>query len=159
MANYSQSDPEYWDVPEKYLPLVTGNTNRRAAFFVLGEIEDREAPMAAILEMPAGYVIPRHAHDAERFEVVVKGSIDVGDRILYPGDVMIARPGELYGPKVCGPDGCTTVEFFSSQRGVDAPLVHELTDGTTITVDYLRGERPPANVVGLADAPDRVVNA
>jgi hypothetical protein len=154
MPNYSMNDPEYWELPAKYEPLA--NKAREASFFVIGEVEDMEAPVAAVLVMPPGYVITRHAHDCERFEVVVKGSIDVGEKVLYPGDVMTARPGELYGPKVCGPEGCTTVEIFSTQRGIDGPIIHELTDGTTVGVNYIGGERRPDNIAGMEGVEERV---
>jgi hypothetical protein len=156
VPNHRMDEPEYWETPEKYLPLVEGNLSRRATFFVLGAVEDPASPVAAVLEMPPGHVIVRHAHDCERFEVVVKGSLDVGDKVLGPGDVMIAQPGEFYGPKVCGPEGCTTVEFFSRQRGIDGPILHELSDGTQIGVDYISGERRPKNIAGMEGIEERV---
>ncbi len=85
---------------------------------MLGEADDLGAPAAVVLDMPPGYVLFRHAHLCHRFEVVVKGSLRAGDRELGPGDVMTAAPGEWYGPHVAGPDGCTTVEVFSTLDGV-----------------------------------------
>ncbi|HEY8217466.1 MAG TPA: hypothetical protein VIH82_10050, partial [Acidimicrobiia bacterium] len=97
------------------------------------------APAAVVLVMPPDYVLFRHGHPCERFEVVVKGSLEANGRVLEPGAVMTARPGELYGPHVAGPDGCTTVEF-SSQEGVYRVLCE--TDGGVREYDFRRGEVP-----------------
>ena len=87
--------------------------------FVLADREDEwDAPAAVMLEMPPGYVLFRHAHICHRFEVVVKGSLEAGGKWLGPGDVMTAKPGEMYGPHTAGPEGCTTVEVFGSLEGV-----------------------------------------
>ena len=92
-------------------------------------------PVAAMLQMPPNFVLPRHAHPVERFEVVVLGTLDVGERVLRPGDVMVSAANEFYGPHVAGPDGCTTVEVFSSITGV-GNSVQEAEDGTRQAVSY-----------------------
>jgi len=101
---------------------------------------DAEAPAVVLLEMPPHYVLFRHAHICHRFEVVVRGSLQAGGRTLGPGDVMTARPGELYGPHVAGPEGCTTAEVFGSLEGVFR-VVSETTDGLR-EYDFRRGEAP-----------------
>jgi hypothetical protein len=68
--------------------------------------------------MPPNYVLSRHAHRAERLEVVVEGTLNVGDRVLGPGDVMTAGYEEAYGEHIAGPEGCTTVEVFSQLVGM-----------------------------------------
>jgi hypothetical protein len=40
--------------------------------------------------------------------------LDVGERVLKPGDIMISDPGIAYGPHVAGSEGCTTFEIFSN---------------------------------------------
>jgi hypothetical protein len=40
--------------------------------------------------------------------------MDVGDRTVGPGSIMFSEPGVMYGPHVAGPEGCTTVEIFST---------------------------------------------
>jgi hypothetical protein len=153
MPNYSMSDPEYWQNPPKYQPLADASDNN-VRFFLLGP-DAPETPTAIVLEMAPGHVITRHAHECERFEVVVKGSIDVGDKVLYPGDVMTARPNEFYGPKVVGPDGCTTVEIFSNQTGATAPL-YETEDGSVLRVDYTAGDPRPQDPAGMEGVAERV---
>src|SRR5262249_4266042 len=89
----------------------------RLRAFVMGDPDDLATPTAAVLEMPAGYELQRHAHPCERLEVIVAGSLLVDGEVLGPGDVMASGAGEMYGPHVAGPDGCTTVEIFSSITG------------------------------------------
>jgi anti-sigma factor ChrR (cupin superfamily) len=68
--------------------------------------------------MPPNATIPRHAHLCERFEIILEGSLLVEDGVLLgPGDVMVARSGEQYGPHTAGPDGCRTLEVFSRLAG------------------------------------------
>jgi hypothetical protein len=102
--------------------------------------ESWESPAVVVLEMPPNYVLFRHAHVCHRFEVVVKGSLEAGGRILGPGDVMTARPGELYGPHTAGPEGCTTVEVFGSLEGVFRVLA-PTADGVS-EFDFRKGEAP-----------------
>src|SRR3546814_5191930 len=61
--------------------------------------------------------LPRHAHDCFRLEVIMQGSMDVGDgRILKTGAVMMSEPLTLYGPHIAGAEGCVTLEIFSNHR-------------------------------------------
>jgi hypothetical protein len=109
--------------------------------FVLADDEEAwDSPAVVMLEMPPNYVLFRHAHICHRFEVVVKGSLEAGGRILGPGDVMTARPGEMYGPHTAGPEGCTTAEVFGSLEGVFRVLA-ETPDGVR-DFDFRTGELP-----------------
>ncbi|MBW3669464.1 MAG: hypothetical protein KY443_09670 [Actinobacteria bacterium] len=88
-------------------------------------------PLAMMLRMKPGAVLSRHCHDCYRVEVVVQGSIDVGNgRVLRPGDLAVSGPGEYYGPHTAGPAGSLSVEIFSSAAG----MVPGFDDGTTNTV-------------------------
>jgi anti-sigma factor ChrR (cupin superfamily) len=115
-----------------------GNGTR---IFVLDD--DREswdAPAVVMLEMPPNYVLFRHAHICHRFEVVVKGTLEADGRTLRPGDVMTARPGEMYGPHTAGPEGCTTAEVFASLEGVFRVLAD--TRGGPREFDFRKDEAP-----------------
>jgi hypothetical protein len=72
---------------------------------------DPDSGIILWVSMPPDFVVPRHYHDTTRVEIVVKGSLVAGDRILRPGDVMITRPREWYGPYVVGPEGALTAEI------------------------------------------------
>jgi len=109
--------------------------------FVLDDDQQKaDAPAVVLLEMPANYVLFRHAHVCHRFEVVVKGTLEANGRILGPGDVMTARPGEFYGPHIAGPEGCTTAEVFGSLEGVFRVMAE--TAGGPKEFDFRKGELP-----------------
>ena len=141
MPNISMSDPEYWQGDRRALPGF------RSKDWYLGP-QTPDATRVMVLDMEPGTVIPRHAHNAERFEVIVKGSIWVGERLFTPGDVMTAHAGEFYGPKVAGPDGCTTMEVFADPDIDDSPLLFELADGSIVSFD----PEVIGNVDNLAEA-------
>src|SRR5258707_1106414 len=57
-----------------------------------------DSPSAYLLTMPPGYTLFRHGHPCFRFEVIIQGSLEVGDgTVAKVGDVFTAQPGELYG--------------------------------------------------------------
>jgi hypothetical protein len=87
-----------------------------------------------VVEMKPGFVIMRHAHPCDRFEVIVRGTLEAENRTLHVGDVMVSAAGELYGPKTAGKDGCTTIEMFGTAAGV-TKRIEERPDGSTVTVD------------------------
>ena len=135
MPNYSMDhDPGFWQAPERFQPLLASMADvpSNASFFAMGDADVEATPVAVVFDMEPGYVITRHAHPCERFEVVVRGWIDTGERILYPGDVMTSHAGEFYGPKTAGPEGCTTVEVFATTTGV-YERIEEGSDGGAIT--------------------------
>ena len=60
---------------------------------------------------------------------------------------MTAKPGEMYGPHIAGPEGAVTVEIFSTFNG----LTHVTYDTPAgpIEVDLDSGAKRPDNVIGL----------
>jgi anti-sigma factor ChrR (cupin superfamily) len=121
-------------------PADLGAPEGTQVFVLADDPADANAPAVVLLKMPPGYRLFRHAHICHRFEVVVTGTLQANGRTLRPGDVMTARPGELYGPHVAGPDGCTTAEVFGSLEGVFRVLA-EGPDGVR-EYDFLKGESP-----------------
>src|SRR4051794_21156067 len=116
MTFFSIDDPGLWGRGMEKWEAITeqgGLDGLAVANFVLGQPEEN-APAAAILRLDAGHVLARHAHNCYRLEVVIRGSMTAGDRVLKPGSIMFSKPHEFYGPHVAGPDGCTTVEIFST---------------------------------------------
>ena len=130
--------PDYYEQRPQWLrPLVAG-IEQPSAMFVLGDGDDRQRPAAVVLDRAPGHVFARHAHVCERLEIVVSGSLTTEDgTTLGPGDVMIARPGELYGPSTAGPGGCVTFEVFGTLEGVYRP-VYEAANGALEQRDLLR---------------------
>ena len=78
MPFMSLDDAELWGpVPRQY---ETRHPRRRGpvlAYFPMGEMKDNPATVVA-LRMGPGCVLPRHGHDCHRFEIVVRGTLDVG---------------------------------------------------------------------------------
>jgi hypothetical protein len=88
---------------------------------LIGPREDNP-PVIMMLELPAGYVLSRHAHPTRRAEIVVRGSVILPEgRVLRPGDVTLTAAGEFYGPITAGAEGCLTAEFFGDLSGI-APV-------------------------------------
>ena len=138
MPFYSPRDEGFWELQPDFLkPIqdVCTPLDVNILHFLLGDKDDDTTPVAAMLKMPPNFVLGRHAHPVARFEVVVLGTLDVGERVLQPGDVMVSAANEFYGPHVAGPEGCTTIEVFSSIVGV-GNAVQEHEDGTRTEVHY-----------------------
>jgi anti-sigma factor ChrR (cupin superfamily) len=137
MPDYSlDEDPDYWQAPERFRALFEKmhSLGVRVSYFPLGDADNDTTPVAVVVEMKPGFVIMRHAHPCDRFEVIVRGTLEAEDRILRVGDVMVSAAGELYGPKTAGKDGCTTIEVFGTAAGV-TKRIEERADGSTVTVD------------------------
>jgi anti-sigma factor ChrR (cupin superfamily) len=131
MTLHITTDADYWNrIPADLRPLLeTSNAQGlTVTMHVLGDSSDENAPSVMVIKMPPGWVLPAHAHVADRLEVVLEGSIMAGDRVLRPGDIMTAGNGEVYGPHEVGPEGCTTLEVFSSRRGSHT-LVFDFGEG------------------------------
>ncbi len=135
---FRKSTADYWDRYPQHLAdmakIMAGNQLTPATLHVMGEPSDEAAPAALIFTMQPNSVIPRHAHLCERFEIILEGSLLVDDMVLGPGDVMLARPGEAYGPHIAGPDGCRTLEIFSTLAGAHH-MLYETPDGP-LSVDF-----------------------
>lgn len=138
MAFMSIKDPDFWgNSPDevKAINQAAGNQGLESSHFLLGKREDNP-PLVAPLRMEPGYVLPRHAHDCYRLEIVVQGSLDVGERVLKPGDVMITEPGILYGPHTAGPEGCVSFEICSDFEGANRFSIEDQS-GRLVTMNVL----------------------
>jgi hypothetical protein len=138
MAFTSIHDPDFWgNSPEevKAINQAAGNEGLTSSHYLLGRREDNP-PLVAPLRMEPGYVLTRHAHDCFRLEIIIEGSLQVGDRTMKPGDIMMTEPGVLYGPHVAGPDGCVTFEICSDFEGANRFSIQD-PSGKMITLDVL----------------------
>ena len=128
MSNlHFRNTPEYWqNLGSKMAAAITERVEpigvKLAHFVMADDPEDMDAPLATILYMPPNYVLIRHAHECYRVEVIIEGTVHVGDRVLRAGDVSVSGPGIAYGPHTAGPTGCLTVEIFSRQEALE-PLL------------------------------------
>jgi hypothetical protein len=81
MAFMSIDEPEFWKNCPKGLELIAKSmegTGGGVAYFVMGDPE-KNAPTVVALRMAPNWILPRHAHDCYRFEIVVQGTLDVGE--------------------------------------------------------------------------------
>ena len=124
MTFLSMDDPEFWGRYPENLERLHEAGLSGFSFFPLGRPGDNP-PTVLALRMEPGFVSARHAHDCHRFEIVVQGELDVGDRVLRPGDVMFTEPGVAYGPHRAGPEGCTTFEIFTDYRSSHVTLIED----------------------------------
>jgi hypothetical protein len=109
-----------------YQQVMSEASGMKFASFVMSDSDkDDEAPCVSLLWIEPNGRLPKHSHDCHRVEVVVRGSIDVAGRTLSAGHVAISGPGEWYGPHIAGPDGCLSVEVFSTLKGQIAHLDDE----------------------------------
>jgi hypothetical protein len=135
----SMDDPGFWSrCPEELRPLTEGGLG--ASYFLMGR-QSENPPTVIALRMGPGWTTVRHAHEGWRMEIVVQGTLDVGERILKAGDVMLSEPGEAYGPHTAGPDGCVTFEVFANYRDSYVTLLEdkgELTACDLTTPEGLR---------------------
>jgi hypothetical protein len=137
MAFLSIDDAEFWGrVPEEFR-LIAGEGSMDGisiSVYELGKAADN-APVMTALRMAPGYVLPRHAHDCYRLEIVMQGSIDVGNgRILKQGAVMMSEPLTLYGPHISGHEGCVTLEIFSTHKASHTTYI-EAPSGELVECD------------------------
>src|SRR5688500_9436444 len=113
MAYMKMDEQEYWKVPERLQSMQDLRRERgRSKQFVLGDPEDDSAAAGLISELPPLAPVVRHGHDCHSMTLVLKGSMFVEGKVLYPGDGMTAVSHEFYGPWFTGPEGCTVVEVF-----------------------------------------------
>ena len=161
-------DAEFWQNPERLAKLSYAGTvlktndapnvefnplhRSRSRFFVLGDPNDDESPTAIVLQLPPGYGLPYHAHPADITMLVVKGSLYVPGRVLYPGDCQVAKAHEFYGPEVAGPDGCVRVEFFKTLKGATS-VEYRTPDGDEFTWSSLVDGQAPWRV-GMESYPE-----
>jgi anti-sigma factor ChrR (cupin superfamily) len=119
----AKDDPDFWKAGPEFLQAIKQQAEAyglKVANFMMGAQQDDQAPVATVMYMPPNFVLPRHAHDCYRVEVIVQGSVDTGDRVLHVGDVMVSAPNEFYGPHTAGPEGSLSVEIFSRAKAQQA---------------------------------------
>jgi hypothetical protein len=115
----SLSDPDFWEtVPsasERWLGELAALSGQKFAATRLGFEDDLSAPVAALLQLVSGDVLPRHAHSCWRYEIIIAGSWLCPDGSeLLPGHIRVSEPGEFYGPFTAGLDGNLSLEIFST---------------------------------------------
>jgi hypothetical protein len=123
MPIYSEDDEDFWENSPPSRVHNQENAERiglQLNVFPLGEPDDPATPLASLLYIPPHHVLPRHSHPCYRVEVMIRGTLNIGDRVLHSGDVSVSGPDELYGPHIAGEEGSLSVEIFSRADGMDS---------------------------------------
>jgi hypothetical protein len=86
------------------------------------EIEDENGKPgdAAILciDYQPGFFVDAHKHRTGHVELIIDGSLKVGDQWEHQGDIRIVPAGITYGPIQAGPEGCKGMEFFADRKDI-----------------------------------------
>ena len=90
------------------------------------EDEDGEPGTAAILciDYQPGFFVAAHKHRTGHVELIVDGSLRVGDQWEHKGDIRVVPAGVSYGPIQAGDQGCKGMEFFADRKDI-LPLLDD----------------------------------
>jgi anti-sigma factor ChrR (cupin superfamily) len=136
VVRHFTAGPQAWDD----LPFEEFLGSKVAVLATEEEAGQPEVVMLAI-EFAPGFSVAPHQHPTGHIEVVLEGSLYIGDHLERAGDVRVSPPHESYGPLVAGPDGCKCLEIFSDRRAV-LPIVDDPTAAATHAGDanHLKGK-------------------
>jgi hypothetical protein len=138
--HFKRSEPDYWEfgaAAAGETPLRLRAMGGNFAAFPIGEHDGTE-PLAALLFMPPGFVLPRHCHPCSRLEVLISGWMQTPDGIVRPGDVMTTDANVFYGPHTAGVDGALTVEIFGKANGLSAIYESDPDEVSKAALDKLK---------------------
>jgi hypothetical protein len=69
----------------------------------------------------AGALGPLHGHTGDHTVYILEGSITLGDTVCGPGTHITLEWGDVFGPQIAGPDGCT---MYGVIAGTGRPFLH-----------------------------------
>jgi hypothetical protein len=152
MKIFHIADENYWGViPEgtennwaETVAAAAQAQGFKSSMHALGDPNNPHSPVAAIVQYPPNYTLPRHSHDSDRLELVIAGSVEAGGEWLGPGDLWTSDANVMYGPHNMGPEGCTTMELIC---GSGARRLTFDADGTPINIDF----HDPTSLIVAAD--------
>lgn len=136
VVRHFTADPQAWDD----LPFEDFLGSKVAVLATEEEAGRPEVVMLAIEFEPGFYVAP-HQHPTGHIEVILEGSLYIGDRLELPGEIRVSPPYESYGPLKAGPDGCKCLEIFPDRQAV-LPIVDDPAAAATHEGDenHLKGK-------------------
>jgi hypothetical protein len=92
------------------------------------EIEDQNGqPGTAVIlciDYQPDFFVAAHKHRTGHVELIVDGSLRVGDQWEHTGDIRVVPAGVTYGPIQSGPEGCKGMEFFADRKDI-LPLLDD----------------------------------
>jgi hypothetical protein len=125
VVRHFTADPQAWDA----LPFEDFLGSKIAVLATDEEAGNPEVVMLAIEFQPDFYVAA-HQHRTGHIEVILEGSLYIGDHLEGPGDIRVSPPYESYGPLKAGPDGCKCLEIFPDRTAV-LPIMDDPSGAVT----------------------------
>src|ERR1700761_7856785 len=98
--------------------------NRLALLEVEGEDGQPGAAVILCIDYQPGFFVDAHKHRTGHVELIVDGSLKVGDQWERKGDIRVVPAGVSYGPIQAGDQGCKGMEFFADRKDVLPMLDH-----------------------------------
>lgn len=83
-----------------------------------------ESTVVLAIEYAPNFWIAPHHHYCGHVEIILEGSLRIGDHWEYPGDTRVVPAGYSYGPIQAGPGGCKGLEVFPERRAI-IPVVDD----------------------------------
>ena len=113
----------------------------KTAVLEMEGLDGTPAPAVVLaIEYPPNFRLPAHQHVSGHVEVILEGSLQVGDRWESPGDIRVVPARSSYGPLVSGPEGCKALEYFPDR----AAMFAEMDDPAELAA--LLGDTDPAEL-------------
>jgi hypothetical protein len=91
-----------------------------AAVWRLGYDEDPVRPGFMHVRWGPGEGSPEHRHKSWTANVILRGTLRIGERWFQTGDVAVIEPNIWYGPLEAGPEGAEILEIHATIPGVEA---------------------------------------
>jgi hypothetical protein len=80
--------------------------------------DEQSGPVAIVTHnVPFSVESPEGCYGTDVFRLIVKGSVQVGERHMGPGQLRATPAGVLEGPVVHGPEGSTQIMVLADRRG------------------------------------------
>jgi hypothetical protein len=92
--------------------------NRLALLEVEGEDGEPGTAVILCIDYQPGFFVDAHKHRTGHVELIVDGSLRVGDQWERKGDIRVVPAGVSYGPIQAGDEGCKGMEFFADRKDV-----------------------------------------
>lgn len=94
-----------------------GDHRVRSAIIDLGDPDDPDRPLVAVIEYAPNITVRPHTHPSDYCSIVVRGSVEVTRQQHGVGSIRFVKAGTVYGPLVAGPEGTTLIDIFADRNG------------------------------------------
>jgi hypothetical protein len=117
-------------VRDDALPWGPPLLNARTALIVLGDVDDKQAPIVGVIDVtpgPGDRLRGRHIHRTDAVNLVIEGSLYMDGVWLRAGEAKVVDADFEYGDGLAGPEGVRFLEIWSAQDGAE-PLFTDPAD-------------------------------